>query len=325
MKAFANSLSLLLLGVLATLAGTVVAQQTFPSKPIRIIVPYPPGGAMDPLARLIGPKLTESWGQPVIVDNRPGGNSVIGTEVVAKSTPDGHTILIMGPGHIITPLLIPTPYDAIKDFAPVVTLAGYPFVLLLNPSLPANTLQDFIALAKSRAGQLNYGSAGVGSIGHLGGELLNGVAGIKMQHVGYKGTGQALTDVIGGQLQVLFSPPLIAIQHIKSGKLRAIAIGGDKRMSALPQVPTFTEAGLPGFEVKTWIGIVARAGSPKPIIDKLSTEITRIVAMNDFKERLDSQGLEAVVSTPEQFAALMKAETLMWANLIKSENIKAEH
>lgn len=325
MKAFANSLSLALLGALVTLAGAAVAQQAYPSKPIRIIVPYPPGGAMDPLARLVGPKLTDSWGQPVIVDNRPGGNSVIGTEAVAKSTPDGYTILIMGPGHIITPLLMPTPYDAIKDFAPVVTLAGYPFVLLLNPSLPANTLQEFIALAKSSPGKFNFGSAGVGSIGHLGGKLLNNAVGINMQHIGYKGTGQALTDVIGGQLQVLFSPPLIAIQHIKSGKLRAIAIGGDKRLSALPQVPTFTEAGLPGFEVKTWIGVVARAGSPKPVIDKLATEITRIVATQDFKERLDNQGLETFISTPEQFAALMKADTLMWSNLIKAENIKAEH
>ncbi len=317
---------ILIVGALLTLASSVNAQQPYPHKPIRFIVPFPPGGSTDPVARLVGQKLTESWGQQVIVDNRPGGNTVIGTEALAKSTPDGYTILLSGGNLILTPLLFPAPYDPIKDLAPVATLAKGEYVLVISPSVPANNLQELIALAKSKPGQLNYASSSSGTTNHLAGELFCILAGVKMQHIPYKGASPALTDLLGGQVQLYFSTTVPGIPHINSGRLKAMAVTGKTRMLALPQVPTFTEAGLSGLdEVGTSYGVVAPAGTPKVIIDKMSTEIGKYSAMPDFKEKLASQGLQPFFSTPDQFAALMKADLARFTRIIKTANIKMEN
>jgi len=261
----------------------------------------------------------------VVVENRPGGNTVIGTDAVAKSPPDGYTILLIATTHVITSFLMATPYDAIKDFAAVATLAKTETVLVLNASVPANNLHEFIALAKAKPGQLNYASAGSGTVTHLAGELFNIVAGTKMQHVPYKGAGQGLIDLIGGQVQLYFISSPAFVPHSKNTKLRAIAVTGESRLSALPLVPTFTEAGLPGYDVKSWLGVLAPAGTPKPIIEKLSTEIGKFLAEPEFKAKLVSQGVDPFISTAGQFTALLSAETVKWGKVIKEANIKLEN
>ena len=326
MKFRAALARLLTVGVLMAFAGTAAAQQTYPNKPIRCIVPYAAGGGASNMARFIGQKLTESWGQQLLVDNRPGGNSIIGSEVLVRSPPDGYTIMLTAGSHTTNPSLIPyLPYDAIKDFAPVATVTNSENVLVLNLSVPANNLQEFIALAKSRPGLLNYAAVGTGGPQHLAAELFSSMTGVRMQHIPYKGAAQTFTDLIGGQVQLLFSNPLNAIPHIKTGQLKAIAVTGETRLSALPQVPTFAEAGLPGFGMKNWNGILAPAGTPKEIIDKLSAEIAKILVMPDIKEKLASQGVDPFISTPEQFAALLKAEMVRYAKVIKAGNIKMEN
>ena len=314
-----------MVSMLMALAGAVAAQQqVYPSKPIRFIIPFPPGGSNNLIARLLGQKLTESWGQPVVVDNRPGGNTVIGTEALVKSPADGYAILLAASSHVTTPLLQPTGYDPIKDFAPIATIASTEFVLAVHPSVPANTLREFIALARSRPGQLNYGSAGTGNSTHLAGAFFDVLAGTRMQHIPYKGSGPALTDLIGGQIQLYFVSPGPSLPIIQSGKIRAIAISGEARSPALPQVPTFTEAGLPGFDVKVWYGLLAPAGTPRDIIDKFSSEIGKIAAMPDIREKLVGQGLEPLYISTERFAALIKADSSKYAKIIKTANIKIE-
>jgi len=312
-------------GMLIAIAGLAAAQQAYPSKSIRFIVPFPPGGTTDQLARLVGQKLTESWDQQVIVDNRPGGNTIIGSEALVKSPADGYTILLTSIAHVIVPSLLPTPYDAIKDFAAVATIASNELVLVLHPSVPANTLQELIALAKSRPGQLNYASTGSGTINHLAGELLNIRTGIKLQHIPYKGAAPALVDLIGGQVQMFINHPIAVIPYIRSGKVKAISISGESRLSVLPQVPTFSEAGLPGFDLKNWAGVAAPAATPKAIIDKLSAEIARILNLPEVKEKLVGQGMDPFISTPEQAAALMKADMAKFVRIIKTANIKMEN
>ncbi len=307
---------------LLLLAGFAAGQQPYPSKPIHIVVAYPPGGGNDILARMVGQKLTESWGQPVIIDNRPGGNAVIGTDSVAKAPPDGYTMLSTGGGHVTTPLLVHTPYDAMKDFTPVATVSKSEYILVCNPNLPVNNLQDLIALAKSKPGRLNYASAGSGTGPHFAGEILNAVAGVKFQHIPYKGGALAVADVIGGQVEISIQPAIFFIQHIRSGKLKGLAITGETRSATLPQLPTFAEAGLPAFDIKSWFGFVAPAGTPKPVIDKLSAEIAKILAMPDIKEKLTGQGMDPFISTPEQMIALMKADIVKYSKIIKAANIK---
>ena len=326
MKGFNVVMRMVTLGVMMVIAGSVAAQQAFPSKPIRFIVPFPPGGSTDPVARLVGQKMTESWSQPVIVDNRPGGNTVIGTEALVKSAPDGYTILLVAPStHVVNSLLLRNlPYDSMNDFAPVATLTRSEYILAFNPSVPADNLQELVALAKSKPGELNYASSGSGTGTHLAGELFNMVAGVKIQHIPYKGSGPAVTDLIGGQVQMYLCSPAVAIPHIKSGRLKAIAVSGETRMTALPQVLTFAESGLPGFDATTWYGVLAPAGTPKPIINKLSSEMAKIVVMPDIKDKLVSQGMGPFHSGPEQFAALMKADMTRFAKVIKAANIKLE-
>jgi len=324
-----SSLSLALLrtltlGTFMAIVGPAAAQQTYPSKPIRLIVPFPPGGGTNTAAHLVGQKLSESWGQPVLVDNRAGASTIIGSEAVAKSAPNGYTLMLTSSTHIITSLLLSTPYDAIKDFTPVATVDITQQLLAVHPSVPANNLQEFIALAKAKPGQLNYASSGSGSPNHLAPALFEMMAGVKMQHVPYKGTGPALVDLLAGQVQLGFNVPTSFMSHIRSGKLRPIAVSGETRLQALPQVPTFSQAGLPDFEVKTWHGVLAPAGMPKEIVDKLSAEIAKIVSLPEIAEKLTSQGMDPFISTPDQFLALMKSDQARLGRVIKAANIKVD-
>ena len=316
-----------LLTVLVLLGGfsaAANAQMGYPTRAIHFITPFPPGGSLDPLTRMSAQKLSEKWGQPTVVENRPGANTIIGTNAVAKAAPDGYTLLVAGTPHVVNPHLFPTPYDAIRDFAPIATIARSRQVLVVNPALPINNLQSLIALARTKPGQLTYGSSGTGNTNHLAGELLCSLAQIKMLHIPYKGAGPALIDLISGQLQLSFHVPISAIPHIKSGRLRPIAISGKTRAQALPQVPIFAEAGLPAFDMSGWTGMFAPAGTPKEIVDKISGEMARILALPDVVERLVNQGLEPLISSPEQFAALLKSDMARFGKLIKDANIKAD-
>lgn len=308
----------------ATLSGHAWAQQAYPSKPIRFIVPYAPGGSTSNVVRLVSEKLSPILGQPVIVDNRPGGNTVIGSEILARSAPDGHTILLAASTHVINPYLLKSlPYDPLKDFIPVTTLAATEFVLEVHPSVPANTLAEFIKLAKSKPGQLNYGTVGTGGLTHLAGAYFDMVAGTKMTHVPYKGTAPMLTDLLGGQLQLTFDTPISSLPHIKAGKLRPIAISGKARLPVLPQVPTFAEAGL-DFDMTAWFGVFAPAGTPKDIVNRLATEIGKILAMPDIREKMQAMGSEPLIMTHEQFDARVKADYAKFGKVIKEANIKIE-
>ncbi len=308
-------------GLLMALAGTAVAQQAYPNKPIRIIIPTGPGNANSLLARMISQNLTERLGQPVVLENRPGANMIIGTTAVARAAPDGYTFLLASSTLAALPSLLSSlPYDPIKDFDPIAAISKSQHVLLINPSVPANNVQELIAFAKSKPGQLNFASSGVGTAPHLAGELFNIMTGTKIQHVPY--TGAVYADLIGGQVQMSFQNPIGAIPQIKSGKLKGLAITGDTRLETLPQVPTFAEAGLPGFEMRGWYGLIAPAGTPKEIIGKMSSEMTAILLMPDLKEKLLVQGMEPFVLTPDQFAAMIKADMARLAKIIKTANIK---
>lgn len=306
------------------LAAPAAAQQSYPTRPIRMIVPFPPGGSVDPLARLVAERMGEGLGQRFVVDNRPGGNTIIGTDALTKSKPDGYTVMVMSRTFIISALLYPAPYDIIKDFAPVGSLTRSEWLLLVHPSLPVNNLRELIALAKARPGQLNY-ATNFGSALHLAGELLKSMARINMQIVNYKGGGPAFTDLVGGHVELSLQPIVSAIPYLKAGRLRAIAITGDKRLPDLPQVATFAESGLPGFLSNSWFGMLAPAGTPRPTIGVLSAEIGRVLALPDFRDKLGGLGMEVFVSTPDQFAGLIKADRTMFADIIKTAKIKVEH
>ncbi len=324
MKLLEKLKSLLIAGVLAMLAIPAAAQQNYPSKPIRFIVPYAAGGGVSVVARMVGQKMTDAWGQPVIIDNRPSANGIVGTEAAARSSPDGYTFLVVTGTHVIVPHLLSTSYDAVKDFSPVATIASSEFLLVVHPSVPVTTLQELIALAKAKPGQLNYASSGSGSSGQLATELFNMMVGIKMQHIPYKGIGALITDLVGGQIQLVLSPPLSVMPQVKADKLRAIAVSGDTRLAALPRVPTFTEAGVPGFSVRYWNGVLAPAGMSKAIIDKVSAEVALILRKPEVTEMLSGQGMDPFVSSPDQFAALMKSDAAKFATVIKAANIKSE-
>jgi tripartite-type tricarboxylate transporter receptor subunit TctC len=312
--------------MLTVLASTVSAQQAYPSKAVRFIVPYAAGGSVEPVARLFTVRLTESLGQPMIVDLRPGGNTIIGTELVAKAAPDGYTFLVMTvQNHAINSLLIPTlPYDSLKDFAPVASVATSDYVLVLHPSVPADNLKSFIALAQSRPGQFNYGSVGSLGISQLGVELFCQMTGVKMQRVPYKGSAPALIDLASGQLQVGFNTPVSAIQHIRSRRLKPIAISGERRLSALADVPTFAEAGLHGYEMRVTFAVLTPAGTSKAIIDRVSGELGKIVMLPDTQEKLAAQGMIPLYAAPEQLAAMIRADLVKYAKVIKSANLQFE-
>ena len=300
--------------------------QAFPTKPIRFVVPFAPGGSTDTLARTLGQKVSDSIGQQVVIDNRAGGNGNIGMEIVAKAPPDGHTIVL---GYIANVAIGPSlyeklPFDPVKDYEPITLLATSPNVLVAHPSVQASSLKDLIALAKSKPGQLNYASASIASVGHLTGELLNQLAGIKMVHVAYKGSGQAVTDLLGGHIQLMFSGFSSTLPHIKSAKLRAIAQTGEKRSPALPDVPTIAESGFPRFEATAWYGVHAPATTPKPIVNRLNAEFVKALKLPDVRERLSSLGFEIAGSTPDYYANYIKSEIRKWAKVVKASGAKPE-
>ena len=311
---------------LTTLAicAQATAQQDYPHKAIRLIVPYAPGGSTSFTSRLVGQRLTETWGQQVIIDNRPGANTIIGTELAVKSRPDGYTLLYIGSALPGNQVLTKTPYDAIRDIAPIASVSSYENLLVVALSLPVNTLQEFLALAKAKPGQINFGSSSAGGSTHLAAELMNTVAGIKTQHVPYKGGGPVVTDLIGGHVQYMMSPPINVVNQVKNGRLRAIAITGTRRIAALPQVPTFAEAGLPGVTLTSWQGIGAPAGTPKLILDRVAGEIEKLVATPDTKEKLDAQGFMPFFNNPEQTAKLVKADIIKYGKIIKDAGIKSD-
>jgi tripartite-type tricarboxylate transporter receptor subunit TctC len=308
--------------LLATIAQNADAQKDYPNRPIRFITPYAPGGSTSVLARLVGQHYTERWRQNVIVDNRPGGNTVIGTETLARSAPDGYTIMLIASTHASLSGIIKTPYDPVKDFAPIASLGVSPQVLVLFPGVPANTVQDLIALAKAKPGTLNFASSGAGGPTHISGEFFNIIAGVKTQHIPYKGAGPAMTDLMGGHVQMFYSVPINIIGHVKSGKLKALAVTGESRVKALPHTPTFAEAGLPGFDVKTWNGVLAPAGTPKAIVDQLSEEIGVFLTKSETKDKLDALGMSPSYRNAQVFGEFIKSEIAIYAKVIKAANIR---
>jgi tripartite-type tricarboxylate transporter receptor subunit TctC len=300
--------------------------QGYPNRPIRLIAPFVPGGPTDIVARLVGQKLGENLGQTVVVDNRGGAGGAVGMEIAAKSAPDGYTLVLGSSGNlVVNPALNPNlPYDVLKDFQPITQTTAGPQIMVVHPSVPAKSVQEFIALAKARPGQFNYASGGTGTTTHLAAELFKMSAGISIEHVPYKGTGQALTDLIGGRVQMMMSSMLPAIPHVRAGRLRGLAVTSARRAAVLPEMPTMAESGLPGFETTSWHGMLVPAKTPKPITMRLHAEMVKTLNQPDVKERFASQGMDTVGSTPEQFAAYMRSETKKWAKVIKQLGIRPE-
>jgi tripartite-type tricarboxylate transporter receptor subunit TctC len=310
----------IVLGVVAP-----VFAQNYPNKPIKLVVTFAAGGGADFVARVVAAKLGEALGQSVVVDNRAGAGGAIGAEAAAKSAADGYTLLLGAAGTMtILPNLQKVPFDSMNDFAPVGLVGSSPFVLAVAPSIPANSVAELTALAKANPGKLNYGSSGTGGAPHLAGELYESVTGVDMVHVPYKGLAPAITDLLAGQLQVLFADVGLIAPHLKAGKLKGLAVTGATRSSVLPELPTMIEAGVPGYQAGTWYGILAPAGTPAPVVARLNTELQKIVAMPEIKSQFAAQGIEPAGGTPEQFAALIRDDSAKWGKLIKAANIKAE-
>lgn len=300
--------------------------QDFPSRPIRLIVPFTPGGGTDIVSRTVGQKLTEIWGKTVVVDNRPGAGGIVASEIVAKAAPDGYTLGVITPTQTINPSLYSKlPFDVINDFAPVVLMTRLQLILVANPAFPANTVKEVIALAKTRPGQITFASTGTGGGAHLAGELLKKTAGIDMTHVPYKGSAPAYTDLMSGQVQLLFNNIISTMPLVRGGKLKAIAVAGAARSPVAPEVPTIAESGLPGYEVTSWFGVVAPGKTPREVINKINREIVRILNMPDVRERLLTQGAEPVGNSPGEFGQMMRFEMKKWGDLIRSAGIRVEN
>jgi tripartite-type tricarboxylate transporter receptor subunit TctC len=318
----------LLASTLACAASAAVAQSAppYPVKPVRMIVGFPPGQATDIVARAVAQKLTDNLGQSFYVDNRPGAAGIIGTEVAIKAGGDGYTVLMSssGPLAVNPSLYSKLPYDPLKDLAPISLVATVPLFLVAHPSLPANNVQELVALAKSKPGQINYASGGSGVTNHLVMEMFKSATGSNLTHVPYKGGPPALTDLIAGQVSVMFETGPGALPHVRSGKLKALAAGGLKRSVAMPDLATVAEQGVPGFDGVAWIGFVAPAGTPKPIVDRLHAETVKILALPEVRDRFVSQGAEPVGSTPEEFGAFMKAEIAKWGKVVKESGAKVD-
>ena len=311
-------LSALLFAVSVLSAQAAVSAQPFPIKPLHLVVPFPPGAGTDMFARVIAAKLGESLGQPVVVENKPGAGATIGTEFVAKSAPDGYTLLISTASHAINPSVYSRlPYDTLKDFVNVTEVATVPTVLVVHPSVPVQSVKELVDFAKSRPGQLNMGSSSNGTIFHLAGELFKSMAGIDMVHIPFSGGGPALTALLGGQVNVLFETSLTVQTYAQAGKLRILAVGSPRRASGLPDVPTLAESGFPGFSAENWYGVYAPAGTPHEIVMRLNHEIVRVLNLPDVKERFASQGADLIGSTPEQHTAFLKAEMEKWKGIVR--------
>jgi tripartite-type tricarboxylate transporter receptor subunit TctC len=296
----------------------------YPGRPIRMIVPVPPGGSSDGMARILGQKLTETWSQQVLVDNRAGAAEVIGTEIVARANPDGYTMGLMSLRYSVNPSLLKLPYDTVKDFSPITMTAAVGNVLVVNVKSPITSVKDLIAAAKQKPGELTFASSGLGGAPHLIGEFFALTTGIKMTHIAYKGGGPAVSDLLGGNVSMSFASMTSSLQFVKAGRLRPLAVSSKERSAQLPDVPTMAEAGVPNIVVRDWQGLVAPRGTPKPVIDKLAGETRRILKDPANQERFAALGLEIIASTPEEFGAALKSEIERWAKVVKEANIKAE-
>jgi len=310
---------------LALAFATSAFAQSYPSKPIKIVVPYPPGGFNDTLGRTLAAKFTEAWGQPAVVENKPGANTLIGSDFVAKSPPDGYTLLVVAFPFAVTPSLIRNmPYDTLKDFAPVVLAAQSPNLLVVNPSLPVKSVGELIALAKAKPNSLSYASTGNGSSNHISMELFKSLAGVQIVHIPYKGSAPAVTDLLGGQVHLMFDNVPNVLPHVKAGKLVALGQTGVKRSPLISDIPTVAEAGVAGYEVTVWFGLVAPAGTPREVVQKLNAETLRILAMPDVRERFLAQGVEPAGGTPEQFGEHIRTQMAKWAKVVADAGVKAE-
>ena len=305
------------------LGGAAAAFAQYPSKPVRIILPYAAGGGADQLTRALAQELSELWKQPVVTDNRPGAGATIGTDMVAKAAPDGHTLLVTAATMAVSPAAYPKlPYDVLKDFAPITLLAQSPYVLAVNPSVPANSVADLLRLSRSSPQKLNYASPGNGTLSHLAFELLRSRSGLQATVVPYKGSNPALLDALSGQVDFILDTPAAVGQHVKANKLRALAVSSAQRAASMPGVPTLAEAGVPGFDVTVWFGLLAPAGTPPEIIQKLHADVGKVLATPALAERLNAAGLEVTTSRPAEFATLLRTEVGRWGEIVKQANIK---
>jgi tripartite-type tricarboxylate transporter receptor subunit TctC len=304
-------------------AGAAGAQD-YPSKPVKVIIPFPPAGSNDVVGRIVATALGQRLGQQMVIENRGGAGGVIGTDLAAKAAPDGYTIVVISIAHAVNPWLYKLQYDPIKAFEPIGMIGSGPNVVAVHPDFPVKSIQDLIKLAKEKPGDLQYASAGSGSFQHLGGELFKQMAGVDIQHVPYKGGGPAMLDVIGGHMKLMFSSLVQTTPHIKSGKLRAIAVGGLKRSPVLPDVPTVAESGVPGYEGVNWWGLAAPAGTPKAIIDKLHAELNLALDSKEVQAAFDKEGAEVIKKPPAEFGAYMAQELAKWEKVVKTAGIKAE-
>jgi tripartite-type tricarboxylate transporter receptor subunit TctC len=317
----------LFLAAALSIACAAALAQGYPQRPVRIIVPYPPGSGTDIVARLLGQRIGESWGQPMVVDNRPGAGAIVGVEATAKAAPDGYTIGIADTGPLaINPALYPKlPYDPLRDFAPVIEVAKLPFMLVAHPSLGVSSVGELIAAAKREPGRINYASVGNGSAVHLATELFRKQAGIELVHIPYKGSAPALNDVVAGTTPVMFVNLLSGLQHVKNGRLRALAVATSSRVRALPDVPTVAEAGVPGYEFQAWFGIVAPVATPAPILERLNAEFNRVLSVADVRDRLLNEGgMQPVGGSAAQFAALIASEKDHWGKLVKETGARVD-
>jgi tripartite-type tricarboxylate transporter receptor subunit TctC len=313
------------LSVVLTAAGASAQTQGWPNRPIRIVVPYTPGGYTDYMTRTVGQKLSEALGQPIVYENRPGANSVIGADVIAKAAPDGYTFGTVIAAHAVNATLnTKLPYDVLKDFTYVSLLSVAPLMMVAHPSTPANNIKELIELAKKKPGELNFASSGVGAAAHLTMEMFKSRAGVNLVHVPYKGTAPALTDILGARINVMFDTVGAFTSHVNAGTLKAIAVTAKERMPGAPNVPTVHESGLPGFVAGTWAGLIAPAGVPKDIVNRVAGEVQKILRDPAMKEQLAKLGYEAIGNTPEEFSAFMRDEVALWAKVIKDAGIKAE-
>lgn len=314
----------LLSAIVSFAALALPVQAQYPERPIKIIVPFGPGGFTDVAARILQKELAPAFGQAIIIENKPGAGSTIGTTEVAKAKPDGYTLVMISTAHVISPHLYKQmPYDALKDFSPVMKLAEGPYVLAIHPSLPVKNVQELIALAKASPGKIDYASSGNGSAQHLVGALFEKMAGADMNHVPYKGSNQAMNDVLGGQVKVTFAGVPNVLPNIANGKLKALGVSTSKRYSDMPDVPTIAEAGVPGYDATIWLGILAPPGTPREVVQKINAEITKVLSTPESRKLMASAGVDVATSTPEQFAALMKTELERWGRVVKETGMEA--
>jgi tripartite-type tricarboxylate transporter receptor subunit TctC len=311
---------------MGVVAGSVWAQGAYPNKPVKLIVPFPPGGGNDVIGRVIAQKLSDRWGQSVVVDNRAGANGIVGLQALAQSAPDGYTLAVgaAGPLAVNPSLYARLPYDPLKDFSPITNLVNYPLLLVTHPSVPAKNVRELVALAKSKPDQLSYASPGSGNSGHLAGELFNSMASVRTVHIPYKGQGPALTDLLSGQVSMLYSSIPSVIQQVKNGQLKAIAVGSAKRLPSLPDIPTISESGVSGYEAYSWVGLVAPANTPTDIVRKIYRDVSDILKDKEVAEKLNQQGALPVGDTPEEFGLYIKNEIAKWGKVVRDANIKAD-